>query len=67
MLCLQHAYRDGQLEEVALRHLRAEDGRTIITKNIRYSLCLFCTFASRTKAIYSHLLVVFSFQSCLPS
>ncbi|KAK8284753.1 hypothetical protein E1A91_D08G181200v1 [Gossypium mustelinum] len=33
----KHAYRDGQLEEVALRHLRAEDGRTIITKNIRLS------------------------------
>ncbi|KAA3469543.1 zinc finger CCCH domain-containing protein 69 [Gossypium australe] len=33
-----HAYRDGQLEEVALRHLRAEDGRTIITKNISFLL-----------------------------
>ncbi|MBA0611258.1 hypothetical protein Godav_011957 [Gossypium davidsonii] len=33
-----HAYRDGQLEEVALRHLRAEDGRTIITKNISETL-----------------------------
>ncbi|KAL4324886.1 hypothetical protein GQ457_11G019890 [Hibiscus cannabinus] len=30
----KHAYRNGQLEEVALRHL-GEDGRTIITKNIR--------------------------------
>ncbi|KAE8720789.1 E3 ubiquitin-protein ligase makorin [Hibiscus syriacus] len=33
----KHAYRDGQLEEVALRHLGAEDGHTIIAKNIRLS------------------------------
>ncbi|MBA0645122.1 hypothetical protein Goklo_013253, partial [Gossypium klotzschianum] len=29
-----HAYRDGRLEEVALRHLGAEDGHTVIAKNI---------------------------------
>lgn len=34
---LQHAYRDGRLEEVVLRHLGAEDGNTVIAKNIRLS------------------------------
>uniref|UniRef100_A0A7N0R9I7 RING-type E3 ubiquitin transferase n=1 Tax=Kalanchoe fedtschenkoi TaxID=63787 RepID=A0A7N0R9I7_KALFE len=33
----KHAYRDGSLEEVALRHLGAEDGITVIAKNIRLS------------------------------
>jgi len=33
---LQHAYRDGRLEEVVLRHLGAADGETVIVKNIRY-------------------------------
>ncbi|KAK9015253.1 hypothetical protein V6N11_006369 [Hibiscus sabdariffa] len=33
----KHAYRDGRLEEVALRHLGAEDGNTVIAKNIRLS------------------------------
>jgi hypothetical protein len=33
---LQHAYRDGRLEEVALRHLGAADGDTIIAKDIRF-------------------------------
>ncbi|XP_039035807.1 putative RING-type E3 ubiquitin transferase C3H69 isoform X2 [Hibiscus syriacus] len=33
----KHAYQDGRLEEVALRHLGAEDGHTIIAKNIRLS------------------------------
>ncbi|KAJ9158555.1 hypothetical protein P3X46_024125 [Hevea brasiliensis] len=33
----KHAYRDGCLEEVALRHLGAEDGNTVIAKNIRLS------------------------------
>ncbi|KAE9459804.1 hypothetical protein C3L33_08269, partial [Rhododendron williamsianum] len=32
-----HAYRDGRLEEVVLRHLGAEDGHTVIAKNIRLS------------------------------
>ncbi|KAK6162954.1 hypothetical protein DH2020_002795 [Rehmannia glutinosa] len=30
-----HAYRDGRLEEVVLRHLGAEDGNTVIAKDIR--------------------------------
>ncbi|MCI16788.1 zinc finger CCCH domain-containing protein 69-like, partial [Trifolium medium] len=30
-------YRDGRLEEVALRHLGAADGDTIIAKDIRLS------------------------------
>ncbi|KAK4476388.1 hypothetical protein RD792_015539 [Penstemon davidsonii] len=34
---LQHAYRDGRLEEVAPRHLGAEDGNTVIAKSIRLS------------------------------
>ncbi|KAK8921369.1 E3 ubiquitin-protein ligase makorin [Platanthera zijinensis] len=33
----KHAYRDGRLEEVVLRHLDAEDGSTMIAKNIRLS------------------------------
>ncbi|EPS74008.1 hypothetical protein M569_00745, partial [Genlisea aurea] len=33
----KHAYRDGRLEEVVLRHLGAEDGNTVIAKNIRLS------------------------------
>ncbi|KAK3021148.1 hypothetical protein RJ639_047089 [Escallonia herrerae] len=32
-----HAYRDGRLEEVVLRHIGAEDGQTVIAKNIRLS------------------------------
>ncbi|KAG6762399.1 hypothetical protein POTOM_032898 [Populus tomentosa] len=33
----KHAYRDGRLEEVVLRHLGAEDGQGVIAKNIRLS------------------------------
>uniref|UniRef100_A0A0D9WPS9 Uncharacterized protein n=1 Tax=Leersia perrieri TaxID=77586 RepID=A0A0D9WPS9_9ORYZ len=33
----KHAYRDGRLEEVILRHLDADDGSTVIAKNIRLS------------------------------
>nr|XP_043609691.1 putative RING-type E3 ubiquitin transferase C3H69 [Erigeron canadensis] len=33
----KHAYRDGRLEEVVLRHLGAEDGETVIAKDIRLS------------------------------
>ncbi|XP_062232989.1 E3 ubiquitin-protein ligase makorin-like [Phragmites australis] len=33
----RHAYRDGRLEEVVLRHLDADDGSTVIGKNIRLS------------------------------
>ncbi|ONK68530.1 uncharacterized protein A4U43_C05F12900 [Asparagus officinalis] len=33
----KHAYRDGSLEQVALRHLDAEDGNTVIAKDIRLS------------------------------
>lgn len=32
---LQHAYRDGRVEDVVLRHLGNEDGQTVIAKNIR--------------------------------
>ncbi|KAG6438460.1 hypothetical protein SASPL_103403 [Salvia splendens] len=32
----KHAYRDGRLEEVVLRHLGAEDGNTVIAKDIRW-------------------------------
>lgn len=35
---LQHAYRDGRHEEVVLRHLGAEDGNTVIAKDIRFVL-----------------------------
>ncbi|XP_050210333.1 putative RING-type E3 ubiquitin transferase C3H69 isoform X2 [Mercurialis annua] len=33
----KHAFRDGRLEEVALRHLGDEDGQTVIAKDIRLS------------------------------
>ncbi|KAM7472496.1 hypothetical protein LguiA_010679 [Lonicera macranthoides] len=33
----KHAYRDGRLEETVLRHLGAEDGNTVIAKDIRLS------------------------------
>ncbi|XP_057499408.1 putative RING-type E3 ubiquitin transferase C3H69 [Actinidia eriantha] len=33
----KHAYCDGRLEEVALRHLGAEDGQTVIAKSVRLS------------------------------
>ncbi|KAJ6852235.1 E3 ubiquitin-protein ligase makorin [Iris pallida] len=33
----RHAYRDGSLEEVVLRHLDAEDGNTVIAKDVRLS------------------------------
>ncbi|XP_044492855.1 putative RING-type E3 ubiquitin transferase C3H69 isoform X2 [Mangifera indica] len=33
----KHAYRDGRLEEVVLRHLGAEDGNTVIAKDSRLS------------------------------
>ncbi|XP_076929242.1 putative RING-type E3 ubiquitin transferase C3H69 [Bidens hawaiensis] len=33
----KHAYRDGRLEEVVLRHLGAEDGQTVVAKDIRLS------------------------------
>ncbi|KAL8109699.1 hypothetical protein AgCh_025699 [Apium graveolens] len=34
----KHAYRDGRLEEVDLRHLGAEDGVTVIAKDIRLTI-----------------------------
>ncbi|XP_050284846.1 uncharacterized protein LOC126724294 isoform X3 [Quercus robur] len=37
VMVLVHAYRDGRLEEVVLRHLGSEDGETVIAKNIRLS------------------------------
>ncbi|KAK4415548.1 putative RING-type E3 ubiquitin transferase C3H69 [Sesamum alatum] len=33
----KHAYRDGRLEEVVIRHLGSEDGNTVIAKDIRLS------------------------------
>ncbi|XP_022148808.1 E3 ubiquitin-protein ligase makorin isoform X2 [Momordica charantia] len=33
----KHAYRDGQLEEVVLRHIGNQDGLTVIAKDIRLS------------------------------
>jgi hypothetical protein len=35
----QHAYRDGSLEEIKLRHVDADEGSTVIVKMIRF-LCL---------------------------
>ncbi|KAI4323390.1 hypothetical protein L6164_023002 [Bauhinia variegata] len=33
----KHAYQDGRLEEVSLRHLGASDGNTVIAKDVRLS------------------------------
>uniref|UniRef100_A0A0D6R3J6 RING-type E3 ubiquitin transferase n=1 Tax=Araucaria cunninghamii TaxID=56994 RepID=A0A0D6R3J6_ARACU len=33
----KHAYKDGRLEKVKLRHLGAADGSTVIAKNVRLS------------------------------
>ncbi|KAL8204334.1 hypothetical protein R6Q57_009957 [Mikania cordata] len=33
----KHAYRDGRLEEIVLRRLGAEDGQTVVAKDIRLS------------------------------
>ncbi|XP_028799866.1 putative RING-type E3 ubiquitin transferase C3H69 isoform X2 [Neltuma alba] len=33
----KHAYRDGRLEQVVLRHLGAADGNTVIAKDVRLS------------------------------
>lgn len=33
---IQHAYRDGRLEEIVLRHLGAEDGNAVIARDIRF-------------------------------
>lgn len=33
---MQHAYKDGTVEEVKLRHLASADGATVIAKDIRY-------------------------------
>lgn len=46
VLLLQHAYRDGRLEEVVLRHLGSEDGEAVIAKNIRFCLYLLLLFYS---------------------
>ncbi|KAG6435122.1 hypothetical protein SASPL_106773 [Salvia splendens] len=37
-----HAYRDGRLEEVVLRHLGAEDGNTVIAKDISLKSSSMC-------------------------
>ncbi|VVB06739.1 unnamed protein product [Arabis nemorensis] len=37
LMHMDHAYHDGRLEEVVLRHLDAEDGQTVIAKDIRLS------------------------------
>ena len=34
---LQHAFKDGTLKEIKLRHLGAADGSTVIVKNVRYA------------------------------
>lgn len=32
---LQHAFHDGRLEEVVIRHVGGDDGDTVIAKDIR--------------------------------
>ncbi|THG00173.1 hypothetical protein TEA_003366 [Camellia sinensis var. sinensis] len=59
-----HAYRDGRLEEVVLRHLGAEDGHTVIAKNIRFCLlpCILPSFhlLATTFVVISFLFVSLS-------
>jgi len=58
-ICLfQHAYRDGSLEQVALRHLDAEDGNIVIAKNIRFIL-----FISHSHSITVVIVVHFLIQA----
>ena len=56
ILLTQHAYRDGRLEEVVLRHLGAEDGNVMIAKNIRFYFALSFLFNlffnNRSKAAF---------------
>ena len=33
---MQHAFKDGTIEEVKLRHLASADGATVIAKDVRY-------------------------------
>lgn len=40
---LQHAFKDGTLQEVKLRHLGAADGGTVIVKNVRYETLVIFT------------------------
>ena len=47
---LQHAFHDGRLEEVVLRHLDAEDGQTVIAKDIRY----WCIPPLKSISCFSH-------------
>lgn len=61
---MKHAYRDGRLEEVVLRHLSAEDGQTVIVKNIRSRY----DFSFHSIIFFpSHLLTVpeFFYKMCL--
>lgn len=61
ILLLQHAYRDGHLEEVALRHLGAEDGQTVIAKNIRFQLlAVNLCFFKKSCSIFTALSDAFS-------
>lgn len=43
---LQHAYRDGQLEEAVLHHLEPEDGSTAVDKDTRSFSPLFSPFST---------------------
>ncbi|URE32417.1 E3 ubiquitin-protein ligase [Musa troglodytarum] len=49
---LMHAYRDGRLEEVVLRHLDAEDGGTVIAKDISAHLYLQEIFMPKQRSFY---------------
>ncbi|KAJ6385329.1 hypothetical protein OIU77_028493 [Salix suchowensis] len=49
----KHAYRDGRLEEVVLRHLGAEDGQSLIAKNIRLSD--FLGYLSMSRNVYNFI------------
>ncbi|XP_030969126.1 alanine aminotransferase 1, mitochondrial-like isoform X2 [Quercus lobata] len=42
LLADEHAYRDGCLEEVVLRHLGSEDGEAVIAKNSCQSSLVTC-------------------------
>lgn len=59
-LVVQHAYRDGRLEEINLRHLGAEDGITVIAKDIRFLLIILFDLLIRVMSSIYRIIICFS-------
>lgn len=67
----QHAYNDGRLEDVVLRHLGTEDGSTVIAKDNRFALVCSCTncmiwFQLHSSLVFSKFVVFPDFQIFSP-